>query len=147
MVARFVFQLQSALDWRYRLEEQALAEQAAARNQYQLIEQKLHALEYEMVSAQQLPFPAAGADLLNRAVYLEHLKQKILACRRALREAERRLEEKTQLYLECRRKRQVLEKLKEKQYMQFCYNLQVQEQKRVDDLSGSRYWHKTRAGG
>ncbi|MGQ9556354.1 MAG: flagellar export protein FliJ [Desulfurispora sp.] len=143
---KFVFPLQSALDWRSHLEEQALAEQVLARRHWQQIRQRLQALEGALAAARQTPLPLTGADVQNRAVYLEHLHKQVLACCQALREAEQQLAEKTQRYLECRRNREVLEKLKEKQYQHFCYSLQVHEQKKLDDLSGVRHWHKTRTG-
>lgn len=144
---KFVFSLQSALDWRGHLEEQALADQALAHRHWQQLRQRLQALEGELGFAWQTPLPVTGADMQNRAVYLEHLQKQVLACRQALREAEQQLAEKTQQYLECRRNREVLEKLREKQYWNFCYNLQVHEQKGLDDLSGIRYWHKARTDG
>lgn len=143
---KFAFSLQSVLDWRGHLEEQALAEQALARRQWEQIRQRLQALEGELASARQTPLPVTGADMQNRAIYLEHLQQQVFACRQSLAQAEQQLAEKTQQYLECRRNREVLEKLKEKQYRQFCYNLQVHEQKGLDDLSGIRHWHKNQTG-
>lgn len=138
---RFVFSLQKVLDYRRRLEEQAIRDFAEAQRQ----------LEHERATLARLM--ALRGECLNRSrrthqlvvemldveqTYLSALEERIEAQRQRVAEAERVLEERRQALIEAQRGRKMLERLREKHYERWRQEFLRTEQKALDDLATVR---------
>ena len=147
MRAHFQFSLQKVLELRERMEEQAAAElgrlqslETEARKRLALQEdqrgQKLSA--WREISQGALDI----GELETYQRYLGMLDQNIVQQRALVHELEVSVEEQTNEFLAARRKREMLEKLKEKEYAQYHRELLSKEQRELDDIAATRFMQK-----
>lgn len=144
-MARFRFRLEPVLNYRSALEEKAKEELAGSLARYQREKQVLEQLE-EDLSAHTRPVACGKVDLTQLTMlesyqrYLEMQLEKQAARVRAAEETvakcRRKLEQKM-------RERKVVEVLKDKQYHEFLYQEEREEQKFLDDIATVRFVRQT----
>jgi flagellar FliJ protein len=122
---RFNFRLQVVLDRALEEEEQQLLRLAEVQQQILEARRKLDAVEEArrhqlacMTEAQQASFDPL--EMHARTLHLEDLGEQLARCREVLAGLERRAEQVMQDVIAAMRKRQVLEKLRDKQYADYC---------------------------
>lgn len=144
---KFFFNLQSVLDHRLLLEEREQEKllklqqaQAAAEAERQQLQEEIH------LRRQQMAHPEPGeikvGEMLQTARYVEKLEGIAAAVsqRIAKLEDEKRLQ--AERLIEARRKREVLDNLKEKSLVQHEREVQTMEQKLLDELTAVKFAHR-----
>lgn len=138
---RFVFSLQKVLDYRQRLEEQAIRAFAEAQRQ---LHNEQAVLEHLLLSRE------ACLNLSHRThrltvemldveqKYLSVLEERIQQQHQRIEEAKALLERRRQELIVAQRERKILERLREKQYELWRQELLRAEQKALDDLASVR---------
>lgn len=138
---RFVFSLQKVLEYRQRLEEQAIRDFAEAQKRVHHQQALLaHLLTRRMQCLQQSSRARRlTVQMLDvEQTYLSALEQRIEAQRRRVAEAETALEERRRALIEAQRERKTLERLREKHYEQWRQEYLRWEQRALDDLATVR---------
>ncbi len=138
---RFVFSLQKVLEYRQRLEEQAIRAFAEAQAQLTHEQAVLHKLLIEREECLRRSHRRQHLSVELLAVeqtYLSALEERIEQQRQRVAEAEKVLEEKRQALIEAQRERKTLERLREKQYEEWRQEWLRTEQKALDDLAAVR---------
>ena len=141
---KFTFNLQSVLDHRLLLEEreqekllkiqQEIALAEATREQ---LRTEIHALRLQM--AQPEPGEVHVEKVLQVTRYVAKLETDVAALTRKLAQLEQEKRSQSQVFLEARRKREVLENLKDKNLNQYQRELSAMEQKLLDELSAVKF--------
>ena len=140
----FQFSLEKILELRERLEQQAAAELSRLKS--------LEAEEKEKLAMQrqqrQVQLEAwrnkiqGTLDLDELDAYrrwLEVLDASVAQQQALVEELQLSVKRQTDEYLAARRKRQVLEKLREHEYERFCQELLRKEQRELDDIAATRF--------
>jgi flagellar FliJ protein len=138
---RFVFSLQKVLEYRQRLEEQAIRAFAEAQAQLMHEQAVLHKLLIEREECLRCSHRRQHLSVELLAVeqtYLSALEERIEQQRQRVAEAEKVLEEKRQALIEAQRERKTLERLREKQYEEWRQEWLRTEQKALDELATVR---------
>lgn len=138
---RFVFSLQKVLDYRQRLEEQAIRAFAEAQAELAHQQHRLrHLLDWrqECLNRSERRHRLAVALLDIEQTFLSALEEQIQLQRQRVAEAQHQVEVRRQQLIEAQRERKTLERLKEKQYEQWRLELLRWEQKQIDDLASMR---------
>jgi len=138
---RFVFSLQKVLEYRQRLEEQAIRAFAEAQAQLMHEQAVLHKLLIEREECLRRSHRRQHLSVELLAVeqtYLSALEDRIEQQRQRVAEAEKVLEEKRQALIEAQRERKTLERLREKQYEEWRQEWLRTEQKALDELANVR---------
>ena len=137
---KFTFNLQSVLDHRLLLEEREQEkllkiqqEIALAEASRQQLRTKIHELRLQM--AQPEPGEVHVEKVLQVTRYIGKLEDDVVALTRKIAQLEQQKRTQSQVYLEARRKREVLENLKDKNLDQYQRELSAMEQKLLDELS------------
>ena len=141
---KFTFNLQSVLDHRLLLEEreqekllkiqQEIALAEATREQ---LRTEIHGLRLQM--AQPEPGEVHVEKVLQVTRYVGKLEADVAALTRKLAQLEQEQRSQSQGFLEARRKREVLENLKDKNLNQYQRELSAMEQKLLDELSAGKF--------
>jgi flagellar FliJ protein len=141
---KFTFNLQSVLDHRLLLEEreqekllkiqQEIALAEATREQ---LRNEIHAMRLQM--AQSEPGEVQVEKVLQVTRYVGKLEGDVAALTRELAQLEQEQRSQSQVFLEARRKREVLENLKDKNLNQYQRELSAMEQKLLDELSAVKF--------
>ena len=141
---KFTFNLQSVLDHRLLLEEreqekllkiqQEIALAEATREQ---LRTQIHELRLQM--AQPEPGEVHVEKVLQVTRYVAKLETDVAALTRKLAQLEQEKRSQSQVFLEARRKREVLENLKDKNLNQHQRELSAMEQKLLDELSAVKF--------
>jgi len=137
---KFTFNLQSVLDHRLLLEEREQEkllkiqqEIALAEAGRQRVRTEIHELRLQM--AQPEPGEVHVEKVLQVTRYVGKLETDVVALTRKLAQLEQQKRSQSQVFLEARRKREVLENLKDKNLNQYQRELSAMEQKLLDELS------------
>ena len=142
---RFRFRLESLLKFRQNEEEEARLELVRVRNEIARLEDELEKLENLIRESEEkrleaLSSGATGSVIRTWDEYIQKLrfeKVKLLGEIEKKREEER---EKLEVYLERRRDRMALEKLKERKFQEYMEELNRQERKFLDEVAEKKYW-------
>ncbi|HHW07800.1 MAG TPA: flagellar export protein FliJ [Clostridia bacterium] len=144
-MARFHFRLEPVLNYRASLEERAKEELAGSLARYQREKQALEELA-EDLSAHTQPVECGRLDLTQLTMLesyqrylelqLERQSARVQAAEEAVSKCRRKLEQKMQ-------ERKAVEILKEKQYNEFVYREEREEQKFLDDMATLRFVRQT----
>lgn len=138
MVQGFDFRLSRVLDIRNIREDIAENKLNQARTKARKTEQKLNTMSrtqqelYNYIRNNNNNLTLEG--LLHSRSYLMNNREKIDKVQERLQARRQEVENKKQVLIEKRRGRQVLEKLKEKDYRKFYRNYQRREQKKLDEV-------------
>ena len=141
---KFTFNLQSVLDHRLLLEEREQEkllkiqeEIACAEASRQRLRSEIHELRLQM--AQPEPGEVHVEKVLQVTRYVGKLEADVAALTRKLAQLEQEKRSQSQVFLEARRKREVLENLKDKNLSQYQRELSAMEQKLLDELSAVKF--------
>ncbi|NMB13222.1 MAG: flagellar export protein FliJ [Firmicutes bacterium] len=144
MSQHFEFNLQKVLELRYRLEQQAAAElgrfqslesQARAKLTIQEKERQEQLAAWRERNHGQLDI----GELEAYQRWLEVLDQVIAQQKALVEELQLSIRDQTDKYLAARRKRETLEKLREKAYAEFRQEVLGKEQRELDDIAATRF--------
>lgn len=148
-MSKFVYRMQNILNLKYKLEEQAKADFAAARRRLDSEQGKLENL-YRRMTAYEEEGRELREDSLNVREILDNrnaisqMKDYIELQKLEVRKAEELLEEERQKLQEVMQERKVQEKLREKAFEAFVREENARESKEVDELTSYTYGQKRR---
>ena len=141
---KFTFNLQSVLDHRLLLEEREQEkllkiqqEITFAEASRQRLRNEIH--ELRLQTAQPEPGEVHVEKVLQVTRYVGKLEADVAALARKLAQLEEEQRSQSQVFLEARRKREVLENLKDKNLNQYQRELSAMEQKLLDELSAVKF--------
>lgn len=143
-MAKFQYRMQSILDIKYKLEEQAKQEFSAAQIRYQEETERLETLRKrkeaylsEMRTYAENWLNVPELERCNQAVTImeEKIKEQKEVVFRAMAEADKARQKLNQ----CMQERKTHEKLREHQFEEFLQGLNAEERKEIDELVSYRY--------
>lgn len=148
-MSKFIYRMQSILNLKYKMEEQAKMEFATARIKLDEEEEKLKILferkaAYEEEGRKLQEDNLVIQDILDNKNAISQLKFFIEEQKIQIKNAEDKLEEKRVKLQEVMQERQVQEKLKEKAFEVFMKEENSRESKEIDELTSYRYGQKRR---
>jgi len=136
----FKFKLQSVLNYRQSLEDQArqqlsssLQQQQQLQTEYQQYLQQLQQLDGELKTRQQEGLNIAEIDLFEGQI--QHCRRLMHQLQEQLAELERRILRQREELIDASREKQVMEKLKEKQQEDARRELNRKEREMLDEIS------------
>lgn len=135
---KFNFRLEKVLEVREIEEEKAQNRLLQAREKVQKIKKELNELEDIQYDLYQYLREKEGLTLNENLQYREYIKnnrQQIIASENRLVNQQEKVASFQQAYIEKRRRREVLEKLKEKEYLRYYKEMLLKEQKEMDELA------------
>lgn len=144
MSLHFQFSLQKVLELRQRLEQQAAIELGRFQSLENQAKKKLTLQEKER-QEQLVAWREKNHGQLNIGElesyqrWLEVLDQAIARQEALAKELQASVKQQTDKYLAARRKRETLEKLREKKYAEFRQEVLGKEQRELDDLAATRF--------
>lgn len=143
-MAKFVYRMQSILDIKYKLENQAKSEYAVAMSILQNEKFKLNEL-YADINKYEEELRKMNSGILNvmelreNTEALEYKKRAAKSQEIVVQRAENRVERSKEKLNEVMVDRKTHEKLKEKAFEEFLQELAAQESKEVDELVSFQY--------
>lgn len=146
-MAKFIYRMQSILDVKLKMEEQARMEFASARMRLDEEEEKLNVLiqrkaGYEEQGRELRRSALNVLDILENKQALERMDDLILLQKDAVLRAERLLDEARMKLQVAMQESKTQERLKEKAFEEFVKELNAQEAKEVDELTSYTYGQK-----
>ena len=133
---KFKFRLEQVLQQRISKEEQALMEQSKAQQECLRCEQALAVTEEKLEEMYQTGACALKPDeLMHLLMFRDQLQLLKERQTKTLQRVNEVLELRKEEVLQARQERMVLEKLKEKQYMEYRELQLLLEQKEIDELA------------
>lgn len=143
-MAKFQYRMQSILDIKYKLEEQAKQEFSAAQSRYQEETERLETLRKrkeaylsEMRTYAENRLNVLELERCNQAVAI--MQEKIKAQKEAVFRAMAEVDKARQKLNQCMQERKTHEKLREHQFEEFLQELNAEERKEIDELVSYRY--------
>lgn len=140
MAKKFRFSLQSVLDHREHLREQAqiaLSKDLSVVTRLQQEETDLHQELHDQELAR--PHKGTGELFMRSVAYIGDLKARIAAKQTQIKEAQRQVEVSRQVLIEKTRDVKALELLREKQQQEFRKNINLNETKTLDDFGTQQF--------
>jgi flagellar protein FliJ len=141
---KFTFNLQSVLDHRLLLEEREQEKLLKIQQEIAFAEASRHRLrseihELRLQMAQPEPGEVQVEKVLQVTRYVGKLEEDVVVFTRKLTQLEQQKRSQSQAFLEARRKREVLENLKDKNLDEYQRELSAMEQKLLDELSAVKF--------
>lgn len=143
-MAKFYYRMQSILDIKYKLEEQAKQEFSATQSRYQketewleLFRQRKEVYLQEMRSYAENRLNVLELERCNQAIAV--MEEKIKEQKEVVFRAMVELDKARQKLNQCVQERKTHEKLKEHQFEEFLQELNAEERKEIDELVSYRY--------
>jgi len=140
----FQFSLQKLLEVRERLEQQAAAKlghlqllEAEARKRLALKEDERERQLQAWREKNQGELDISELEAYQR--WLEALAEAISQQRALIDQLKESVKQQTEEFLATRRKREMLEKIREKEYAEFRKEMQGREQRELDDIAATRF--------
>lgn len=135
-MGKFVFRLDPVLQQRIMDEEKAILEQAEARQEHIKQVRLLDEIKSNLEKCMDDMSPGAVScmDIMNGKMYLDYLNNQLDIRQIEVARAAHELEIKRLAVTEARKNRLVLEKLKENQFKGFMDNLNMAEQRELDEM-------------
>lgn len=142
----FVFRLQTKLDISKREEEILRTRLREKEKEAEEIEKELSDLQDDLSRIEDM----ARSFLKDSNIYfvslirdyLPVLKENIINCQERLSQAQMELEKVRQELMNKRREVKTLEKLKEKEWEDYLHEINLEEQKFIDEVAGSRHFFR-----
>lgn len=149
-MAKFIYRMQSVLDIKVKMEEQARMEFATARIRLDEEEEKLNNLkrrkaEYEEEGRRLRKDALKVLDIQENRQAILSMDDRILIQKDAVIRAERVLEEARMALQTAMQESKTQEKLKERAFEEFVRELNAQEAKEIDELTSYTYGQKKAA--
>lgn len=150
-MAKFIYRMQSVLDIKVKMEEQARMEFATARMRLDEEEEKLnHLIQRKADYVEEGRVLRSDAlkvlDILENKQAIERMDEMILLQKDAVMRAERFLDEARMKLQTAMQESKTHERLKEKAFEEFVKEIYAQEAKETDELTSYTYGQK-KAGG
>lgn len=148
-MSKFIYRMESILSLKYKIEEQAKGEFAAARKRLDEEEERLSHLkgrkdDYEEKGRHLRENNLNVQDILENKYAISQMEEFILQQEVQVKIAENELEN-ARLYLqEVMQERKAQEKLKEKAFEEFIKEENARESKEIDELVSYRFGQKRR---
>ncbi len=147
-MAKFVYRMQSILDIKNKMEEQAKMEYAQARMQLTEEEEKkqllcMRKLQYEDAGREALRGSLSVLKIQESQEAIARMEEFILSQEEVIKKAEKKLEEKRQRLTELMQERKTQERLKEKAFEAFLAEEKARESKEIDELTSYTYGQKS----
>jgi flagellar FliJ protein len=143
-LAKFVFNLETLLQHRERLEQRERDELFRRKYTYQMerrnresLNAKLHATIGEL-SQKQTESPASE-ELNWFYLYINRLNKEIRESEKRLAQLDSEVQKQKEIVIEASKKKKSLASLRAKKEKEFIYALEKQEQKEMDELVATRY--------
>ncbi len=136
---KFNFRLETVLQLRINNEQQKLLAQSRAQRLYQERRAAMAKTQTALEQTYDLDDGQAVNAQLHLAMYREHLKNLLDNQMHLTKIAEQKLNDARRQTMEARKERLVLEKLKERQFNDYCYQLNLAEAKFTDELATGMY--------
>ncbi len=148
-MSKFIYRMQSILNLKYKMEEQAKMEFAAARMRLDEEEEKLRYLferkaSYEEEGRRLREHNLNVQDILDNKNAILQMGDYIVNQKIEVRRAEDELERKRQKLQDVMQERKVQEKLREKAFEEFIKEENSAESKEVDELTSYTYGRRRR---
>ena len=148
-MSKFIYRMQSILNLKYKMEEQARMEFAAARMRLDEEEEKLTVLlsrrnAYEEEGRKLRERNLNVQDILDNKNAILQMDDFIVSQQARVAGAEKELEKARQTLQEAMQERKVQEKLKEKAFDSFLLEENRRESKEVDERTSYTYGRKRR---
>lgn len=148
-MSKFIYRMQSILNLKYKLEEQAKMDFAAARLKLDAEEEKLQNLYHRKLGYEEegrglREHTLNVQDILDNKNAILQMDEFIEYQKIEVSNSERALEEKRQKLEEVMKERKVQEKLWERAFEAFVREENSRESKEVDELTSYRYGRKGR---
>ncbi len=148
-MSKFIYRMQSILNLKYKMEEQAKMEFAAARIKLDEEEEKLKILferkaDYEEAGRKLREDSLVVQDILDNKNAISQFEYFIEEQKIQVHRAEEKLEEKRIKLQEVMQERKAQEKLREKAFEVFIKEENSRESKEIDELTSYTYGQKRR---
>lgn len=148
-MSKFIYRMQSILNVKYKLEEQAKMDFAAARMRLDAEEEKLERLhnrkyDYEEEGRRLREHSLNVQDILDNKNAILQMDDFIAHQMLEVRNAEKELEEQRQKLEKVMKERKVQEKLRENAFEAFVKEENSKESKEIDELTSYIYGRKRR---
>lgn len=148
-MSKFIYRMQSILNVKYKLEEQAKMDFAAARMRLDAEEEKLERLHnrkygYEEEGRRLREHSLNVQDILDNKNAILQMDDFIAHQMLEVRNAEKELEEQRQKLEKVMKERKVQEKLRENAFEAFVKEENSKESKEIDELTSYIYGRKRR---
>lgn len=146
-MAKFIYRMQSILNIKEKLEEQARMDFAQANMRLAAEEEKLQQLEdrkafYEDKARQLQKDSLKVMDILENQNAIERMKEFIAAQQLEVKKAEAVVEETRLALMEAMQETKTQHKLKEKAFEEFMREENAREAKEIDELTSYTYGQK-----
>lgn len=143
-MAKFIYRMQSILDIKQKMEEQAKMEFAAARMRLNEEEEKLQYLierkeAYEQQGRELLKDSLHVQEIMENTSAIERMKEFVEQQLLAVKKAEKQLDVARERLKEAMQESKTHEKLKEKAFENFIREENAKEAKEVDELTSYTY--------
>ena len=140
---KFIFRLESVLSLKRSLEQQVKNEMAKIESEIHIIKNDINEVENEFQEKNKelksrLKKGENATVIANFSVYFTALKEKRNNFENELVYAEKKREEIRQRLLKIVTERKTIDKLREKKYSEYLYELNVEQAKEVDNYLSSR---------
>lgn len=143
----FVFRLQTKLDISRREEEIARAKLQNKMAERDGIEAELNLLKTNLEKVEDMARDIARQNSKVYLIsisreYIPILKKKVTQCQERLKNIEADLEKLRHDLMQKKREVKTLEKLKEKEWLEYIHELNLEEQKFIDEMAGNTYFRR-----
>lgn len=130
---RFFFSLEPVLKQRSEQEEKAVAEQSLAQQEYKRQVDDLEYMRANLKRANEAAYEKNADDILAGMLYIDHLKASLKEQGEVVDKSCLHVKNKMKVLMEARKKKLVMQKLKEKQYQKHLQEFNQYEAGIVDD--------------
>jgi flagellar FliJ protein len=142
---RFKFKLDTILKLREREEEGARIELVRVRNEIHMLEDQLERAkkdinEMRKEMLERMEEGMKGEEIPQWKSYIEHLEVKMREIQEKILEKRKEEKKKLEIYLEKRKEREALEKLRKRKFDEYRRGIDLKERKIIDEVAQRNYW-------
>ncbi len=146
-MAKFIFSLQTLLQYRERIEQRERDELFRLHYRYQLELQNRDRLAASLLKTREDLSGKQAENPVNQELdwfylFMERLGLEIRESEKQLAQLDLEIQKQKESVLEASKKKETLASLKAKRKKEFVFALEKQEQKEIDDLVSTRYANK-----
>lgn len=141
-VAGFHFSLEKVHSYKLTLEKQLKLKLAEARRRKEEAEASLERYRSLRAGTSVIEGNVAVEELILKAAYLEALDGRIACQQEEVARANRLVTEEREKVQSAMQERKVMDRLRERQFQAYNYDLGREEQKQVDEVAGGRFYRR-----
>ena len=135
---RFKFGLETLLKYRKSIEDQYRMELASLREKQLLEEEKM----FDIRGTQRILQSNLKDKNQASLPYLEELSRQSIIQRKILNDLDQEITEKRDKLIDASKSRRIIEKLREKKFDEYKHDLNIKENKAIDELVTNRFLRK-----